>query len=88
MVAWMQAHLYTTFFLGWMLINAIGALPTPHDGSSAFYEWFFKFAQAVGGALPRLLAVYSPTTLNAITGQTVKTTTPPNPPIAEGETPK
>jgi hypothetical protein len=80
MVEWMQAHLYTTLILCWLLINAVGALPTPKDGSSVFYEWFFKFAQAIGGALPRLLAVYSPNTLNQLTGQTVKTTVPPNPP--------
>jgi hypothetical protein len=66
----------------WILSSAIGAMPTPHDGSSAGYEWLFKFLQTIGGAIPRLLAVYAPTTLNTLTGQTVKTTTPPNPPVS------
>jgi hypothetical protein len=68
----------------WFLSSAIGALPTPHDGSSQFYEWFFKFSQTVGGAIPRLMAIYFPTTLNALTGQTTKLTIPPNPPISDG----
>jgi hypothetical protein len=68
--------------LMWVVSTAIGALPTPRDGSSAFYEWFFKFAQGIGGAIPRLLAIYAPSTLNTLTGQTVKTTVPPNPPVA------
>ncbi len=69
----------------WVLSTAIGALPTPKDGSSAFYEWFFKFSQGVGGAIPRLLAIYYPPALTELTGQTAKTTVPPNPPVAEGE---
>jgi hypothetical protein len=68
----------------WLLSSAIGAMPTPHDGSSTAYEFWFKFLQTIGGALPRLMAIYSPTTLNALTGQTAKTTIPPNPPISDG----
>jgi hypothetical protein len=85
MIPWMQAHLYTTLIGAWLLMNAVGAMPTPRDGSSQFYEWFFKFSQTVGGAIPRLLAIYSPNTLNQLTGQTAKTTNPPNPPLAAGE---
>jgi hypothetical protein len=69
----------------WLISSAIGAMPTPHDGSSAFYEWAFKFLQTIGGALPRLMAIYAPTALNALTGQTVKTTVPPNPPTPAAE---
>jgi hypothetical protein len=69
----------------WLLSSAIGAMPSPHDGSSAGYKWLFSFAQTIGGAIPRLMAIYSPTTLNALTGQSVKTTIPPNPPVAAGE---
>lgn len=87
MIEWMQAHLYTTLVALWVMMNAINTLPTPRDGSSQFYEWFFKFSQAIGGAIPRLLAIYSPAALNSLTGQTVKPTTPPNPPVAQGETP-
>jgi hypothetical protein len=65
----------------YVLSSAIGAMPTPQTGSSAAYEWLFKFAQTMGGAIPRLLAIYSPQTLNTLTGQTAKTTVPPNPPI-------
>ena len=85
MVAWMQAHLYTTLICAWLLMNAISTLPTPKDGSSAFYEWFFKFSQAIGGAIPRLLAIYSPSTLSTLTGQSPKTTVPPNPPLPAEE---
>jgi hypothetical protein len=67
----------------WVLSTAIGALPTPKDGTSALYQWFFGFSQGIGAAIPRLLAIYAPTTLSNLTGQTVKTTTPPNPPITE-----
>jgi hypothetical protein len=67
----------------WVLSTAIGAMPSPKDGTSAGYEWFFKFSQGIGGAIPRLLAIYAPTTLSNLTGQTVKPTTPPNPPITE-----
>jgi hypothetical protein len=82
MWALIQAHqLIVGVALMWLLSSAIGAMPTPHDGSSAFYEWAFKFLQTIGGALPRLLAIYSPQALNALTGQTVKTTVPSNPPI-------
>jgi hypothetical protein len=69
--------------LMWVVSTAIGAMPTPKDGSSGFYVFLFQFAQGIGGAIPRLLAIYAPTTLSSLTGQTVKTTTPPNPPITE-----
>jgi hypothetical protein len=66
---WITAHqLVVGIVLMWLASNAIGAMPTPHDGSSAVYEWFFKFAQAIGGALARLMAIYSPNTLSALTG--------------------
>jgi hypothetical protein len=65
----------------WVLSSAIGAMPSPRDGGSALYDWFFKFAQTIGGAIPRLLAIYAPSTLNTLTGQTVKSTVPPNPPL-------
>jgi hypothetical protein len=85
MWAFIQAHQLAIGVGGmWLLSSAIGAMPTPHDGSSVMYEFWFKFLQTIGGALPRLLAIYSPTTLNALTGQTAKTTIPPNPPISDG----
>lgn len=67
--------------LMWVMSTAIGAMPTPKASSSAFYEWFFKFSQGIGGAIPRLLAIYAPQTLTTLTGQTVKpaATTPPTP---------
>jgi len=78
---WITAHqLIVGIVLMWLASNAIGAMPTPHDGGSAFYAWAFKFLQAVGGALARLMAIYSPNTLTALTGQTVKPSIPPNPP--------
>lgn len=77
----MSHQLVTGIVLMWIVSNAIGAMPTPKDGSSAAYEWLFKFAQAIGGALARLMAIYSPSTLSALTGQTPKQTIPPDPPI-------
>ena len=76
----MQAHLYTTLIVGWLLMNAINTMPTPRDDSSVLYTWAFKFLQLIGGAIPRLLAIYSPNTLSSLTGQSIKTTVPPNPP--------
>jgi hypothetical protein len=81
-----QSHqLIVGIVLMWVASNAIGAMPTPRDGGSAAYEWFFKFSQAIGGALARLMAVYSPSTLTALTGQVAKTTTPPDPPKSASE---
>jgi hypothetical protein len=89
MWAWILEHqVLSTVIIGLVVTNAINAMPTPRDGSSQFYEWFFKFANGLGGGIARLLAVYSPSTLTALTGQTVKPTIPPNPPVAEGEQPK
>ena len=88
MIDLIQQHGFAVLVIGWLLTNAISTMPTPRDGSSQFYEWFFRFAQAIGGAIPRLLAIYSPTTLTALTGQTAKTTVPPNPPVAAGEAAK
>jgi hypothetical protein len=68
----------------YVVSTAITALPSPRDGSSAGYEWFFKFAQGIGGAIPRLLAIYAPQALQTLTGQQVKPTIPPNPPISDG----
>lgn len=77
-------HLVSGMVLMWLISNAIGAMPTPKDGSSAAYVWFFKFTQAIGGALARVMAVYSPNTLTALTGQTIHATIPPNPPVTGG----
>jgi len=60
----------------WLVGNAVSAMPTPKSDSSAFYDWFFKFMQPVGAAIPRLLAVYSPSTLTAVTGQSTAPTKP------------
>jgi hypothetical protein len=85
MWAFIQAHQLVVGVGGmWLLSSAIGAMPTPRNGSSPFYHWAFTFLQTVGGALPRLMAIYSPATLNALTGQTAKTTVPANPPISDG----
>jgi hypothetical protein len=88
MIDFIQSHGFVVLVCGWLLTNAISTMPTPRDNSSQFYEWFFKFAQATGGAIPRLLAIYQPAAFNALTGQTVKTTIPPNPPTAAGEAAK
>jgi hypothetical protein len=88
MYAWIQSHGVVVLVAGWVLTNAISTLPTPRNNSSQFYEWFFKFAQSVGGAIPRLMAIYQPAALSAMTGQTPKPTMPPNPPIAAGEAAK
>jgi hypothetical protein len=81
-----QSHqLIVGIVLMWVASNAIGAMPTPRDGGSAFYAWAFKFLQTIGGALARLMAIYSPSTLTALTGQVAKTTTPPDPPKSASE---
>jgi hypothetical protein len=78
---WIIGHqLVTGIILMWIVSNAISAMPTPRDGSSAAYGWFFRFSQSIGGALARVMAIYSPSTLTALTGQQVKPTIPPNPP--------
>lgn len=69
----------------WLVSNAINAMPTPKPAGGAFYDWCFKFCQPLGAAIPRLLAIYSPDTLTALTGQTVKQSQPPNPPAPAGE---
>lgn len=85
MLGYIQSHGLTVVVVGWLLTNAISTMPTPRENSSQFYEWFFKFTQACGGAIPRLLAIYSPSSLTAMTGQSPKATIPPNPPVASGE---
>ena len=86
LLAFIQTHQLIAGIAGmWLMSNAIGAMPTPRDNSSQFYEFFFKFLQSTGGGISRVLAVYSPGTLSALTGQQVKATIPPNPPIAAGE---
>jgi hypothetical protein len=84
MIEFVQTHGLAVLLASWIISNAVSSMPTPHDGSSPFYEWFFRFSQAIGGALPRLLAIYSPATLSALTGQNPKVTTPPNPPVSDG----
>lgn len=85
---WILAHQLIAGAVGmWIFSTALGAMPTPHDGSSGFYEFAFKFLQGLGAGLPRLLAIYSPQTLTALTGQIAKTTVPPNPPIAASDMP-
>lgn len=86
--AFYNAH-PTWFWLGvaWLVSNAISAMPTPQTGSSQMYEWFFKFVTPIGGGLARVMAIYSPSTLTNLTGQTVKPSIPPNPPVALGEKP-
>lgn len=71
--------------LMWVVCTGIGAMPTPRDNSSQFYEWVFKFLQGIGSGLARVMAIYRPDLLTTLTGQQVKTTIPANPPIAAGE---
>jgi hypothetical protein len=80
MIDFVQQHGLVVLAVGWLLTNAISTMPTPKDNSSVGYDWFFRFAQAIGGAIPRLLAIYAPSTLTSLTGQTPKVTNPPNPP--------
>jgi hypothetical protein len=85
MISLLASHQVISGAVGmWLAATAINAMPTPKPGGSAFYDWAFKFLQTVGAAIPRLLAIYSPTTLTALTGQTVKPSNPPNPPAPEG----
>ena len=79
-INFVQQHGLGVLVVGWLLTNAISTMPTPKDNSSTFYDWAFRFMQAVGGAIPRLLAIYAPAALTSLTGQTPKVTTPPNPP--------
>lgn len=60
--------------------TAIGALPTPKDNSSMFYNWLFKFSNGLGAGIFRIIAIYKPEWLTAL-GQPPKPTIPPNPPI-------
>jgi len=84
-----QAHqLIAGMILMWVLCTGIGALPTPRDNSSQVYEFFFKFLTGIGAGMARVLAIYSPQTLSTLTGQTLKATVPPNPPVAAGEPPR
>jgi len=74
MVSFIQAHQLVVGIVSmWLIGNAVSALPTPKDSSSTLYEWFFKFMQPIGAAIPRLMAVYSPSMLNALTGQSQQT---------------
>lgn len=68
----------------WLLANAVSALPTPKPDGSAFYDWFFKFCQPIGAAIPRLLAIYFPQLLKNLTGQEAKPSIPANPPAPTG----
>jgi hypothetical protein len=79
MWSYFQAHQLVVGVVGmWLLANAIGAMPTPKADSSPFYEFLFKFAQSTGGGISRVLAVYSPNTLTALTGQSVQPSTKSN----------
>lgn len=40
----------------WLVSNAIGALPAPGTASTAFYGWFFKFANGFAANLSRATA--------------------------------
>jgi hypothetical protein len=82
-----EAHqIVSGTILMWIIGNAISAMPTPRDNGSMFYDWFFKFMQPIGGAIPRMLAIYAPSWLKAITGQETKSTVPPNPPVPAEDT--
>lgn len=65
-VAWCQTHLYTTLFVAWMLSNATSVLPTPAPDASKGYIWFFGFAHATFGAVPRLIAALGPSWLKSL----------------------
>lgn len=60
----------------WLVGNAVSAMPTPKSTASPFYDWFFKFLQPVGSAIPRLVAIYFPQYLQMFTGQKVNGNTP------------
>ena len=86
MWSFIQAHqVIAGMVLMWIVCTAIGAMPTPRDNSTQFYEWAFKFLQGIGSGLARVMAIYRPDILTTLTGQQVKPTVPPNPPIAAGE---
>lgn len=88
MIEYIQSHGLLVMVVGWIVTNAISTMPSPRDNSSQYYEWLFKFLQAAGGAIPRLLAIYKPAALTALTGQAPKETIPPNPPISASEVPE
>ena len=41
---------------GYVITAAVSAMPTPDQGSSKFYLWFFNFAHLVSGAIGRYIA--------------------------------
>jgi hypothetical protein len=87
MLGLIQAHPYISGMLAMLVFStAVGALPTPKDNSSQFYEFVFKFFTGLLGGLFRVIAIYKPDWMSVL-GQQPKTTIPPNPPIAQGEEP-
>jgi hypothetical protein len=88
LLALIQSHPYIAGMLAMLVFStAVGALPTPRDNSSMFYEFVFKFMTGLLGGLFRVIAIYKPAWMEAL-GQSPKATIPPNPPIAAGETAK
>jgi hypothetical protein len=39
----------------WLGSNFVSTLPSPNGTSSKFYQWFFGFAHALAGSLPRVV---------------------------------
>jgi hypothetical protein len=54
-----------SFVLGvgclWIYSAAVAALADPTSGSSAFYNWFYKFSKAISGDLAAKFGNYFPT---------------------------
>lgn len=59
-------HLYVLLVGYWALSNAISALAMPDTNSSAFYAWFFKFANGFAANFSRAFAGKIPGTSDAM----------------------
>lgn len=85
MLTLIQSHPYISGMLAMLIFStAVGAMPTPRDNSSMFYEFVFKFFTGLMGGLFRVIAIYKPEWMQAL-GQSPKTTIPPNPPLNASE---
>ena len=49
-----------TLISGWLLMNAISAMPTPDASSGKGYKWLFAFGHLLAANGPRLVATLFP----------------------------
>lgn len=53
MVAWIQTHGFQVLVGYYVLSAAISSLPSPTADSTKFYQWFFKFSNAIAANISR-----------------------------------